>query len=78
LQRWWGTDREQVPPGTISLNHFGLAMPETPFGGIKDSGWGSEDGIEGLQACPGQIRDPQENPVKNVAHGLISNDAGVG
>ena len=40
----------EVEAGTISLNHFGLAMPETPFGGIKDSGWGSEGGIEGLQA----------------------------
>ena len=40
----------EVETGTLSINHFGLAMPETPFGGIKDSGHGSEGGTEGLQA----------------------------
>ena len=34
----------------VTINHFGLALPETPFGGIKDSGYGHEGGIEGLQA----------------------------
>lgn len=32
--------------GMVSINHFGLALPETPFGGINDSGYGSEGGIE--------------------------------
>jgi succinate-semialdehyde dehydrogenase/glutarate-semialdehyde dehydrogenase len=32
--------------GLISINHFGLALPETPFGGVGDSGWGSEGGAE--------------------------------
>lgn len=32
--------------GMVSINHFGVALPETPFGGIKDSGIGSEGGIE--------------------------------
>ncbi|RQS26452.1 MULTISPECIES: NAD-dependent succinate-semialdehyde dehydrogenase [unclassified Burkholderia] len=36
--------------GMVSINHFGLAAPETPFGGIKDSGYGSEGGSEGLDA----------------------------
>lgn len=36
--------------GNVSLNHFGLAMPETPFGGTKASGYGREGGSEGLLA----------------------------
>ncbi len=36
--------------GMVSINHFGIALPETPFGGIKDSGYGHEGGIEGLSA----------------------------
>ncbi|QEL27204.1 NAD-dependent succinate-semialdehyde dehydrogenase (plasmid) [Bosea sp. F3-2] len=36
--------------GMVSINHFGLAAAETPFGGIKDSGYGSEGGTEGLEA----------------------------
>jgi succinate-semialdehyde dehydrogenase/glutarate-semialdehyde dehydrogenase len=36
--------------GMISINHFGLALPETPFGGVRDSGHGSEGGTEGLEA----------------------------
>jgi succinate-semialdehyde dehydrogenase/glutarate-semialdehyde dehydrogenase len=36
--------------GMVSINHFGLALPETPFGGVKESGHGSEGGTEGLEA----------------------------
>jgi succinate-semialdehyde dehydrogenase / glutarate-semialdehyde dehydrogenase len=36
--------------GNVSLNHFGLAQPETPFGGVKASGYGREGGSEGLLA----------------------------
>ena len=36
--------------GMVSINHFGLALPETPFGGVKDSGYGSEGGTEGIEA----------------------------
>ena len=32
--------------GMININHFGQALPETPFGGVKDSGIGSEGGSE--------------------------------
>jgi len=35
--------------GMVTINHFGIALPETPFGGVKDSGFGHEGGIEGLQ-----------------------------
>lgn len=34
--------------GMVSVNHFGLSLPETPFGGINDSGYGSEGGAETL------------------------------
>ncbi len=40
----------EVEAGMMSINHHGLALPETPFGGMKDSGYGSEGGIEGLEA----------------------------
>jgi succinate-semialdehyde dehydrogenase/glutarate-semialdehyde dehydrogenase len=39
-----------VETGMITINHLGLGMPETPFGGVKDSGYGSEGGTEALQA----------------------------
>ncbi len=32
--------------GNVNINHFGQAIAEAPFGGVKDSGWGSEGGIE--------------------------------
>ncbi len=32
--------------GMVAINHLALALAETPFGGIKDSGYGSEGGIE--------------------------------
>jgi succinate-semialdehyde dehydrogenase/glutarate-semialdehyde dehydrogenase len=37
-----------IEAGMLSINHHGIALPETPFGGIKDSGYGSEGGSEGL------------------------------
>lgn len=36
--------------GMVGINHFGVSQPETPFGGLKDSGFGSEGGLEGLLA----------------------------
>jgi succinate-semialdehyde dehydrogenase/glutarate-semialdehyde dehydrogenase len=36
--------------GMVSINHLGLALPEIPFGGVKESGHGSEGGKEGLDA----------------------------
>jgi succinate-semialdehyde dehydrogenase/glutarate-semialdehyde dehydrogenase len=32
--------------GLVNINHFGQGLPESPFGGIKDSGIGSEGGTE--------------------------------
>jgi succinate-semialdehyde dehydrogenase/glutarate-semialdehyde dehydrogenase len=39
-----------VESGMVSVNHHGLALPELPFGGVKDSGYGSEGGAEALEA----------------------------
>src|SRR3546814_14592740 len=35
-----------IEAGMVNINHFGSALPETPFGGVKDSGIGSEGGTE--------------------------------
>ena len=32
--------------GMVNINHFGMAPAELPFGGVKDSGLGSEGGAE--------------------------------
>lgn len=39
-----------IESGMVSINHFGLALPEVPFGGIKDSGYGTEGGSEAIDA----------------------------
>jgi succinate-semialdehyde dehydrogenase/glutarate-semialdehyde dehydrogenase len=39
-----------VEAGMMSINSFALALPETPFGGMKDSGYGAEGGTEGIDA----------------------------
>ncbi len=39
-----------IESGMISINHAGLALAETPFGGVKDSGYGSEGGSEAIEA----------------------------
>jgi succinate-semialdehyde dehydrogenase/glutarate-semialdehyde dehydrogenase len=38
-----------VEAGMMSINSFALALPEVPFGGIKDSGFGSEGGTEAME-----------------------------
>ncbi|WP_375458641.1 NAD-dependent succinate-semialdehyde dehydrogenase [uncultured Enterovirga sp.] len=40
----------QIESGMVSINHHGLALPEVPFGGVKDSGYGSEGGSEAIEA----------------------------
>lgn len=48
-----------VEVGNLSINHFVASIAETPFGGVKDSGYGREGGLEGLQCY---------TVVKNVSH----------
>jgi succinate-semialdehyde dehydrogenase/glutarate-semialdehyde dehydrogenase len=37
-----------IEAGNISINTLEASLPETPFGGIKSSGYGREGGTEGL------------------------------
>jgi succinate-semialdehyde dehydrogenase / glutarate-semialdehyde dehydrogenase len=39
-----------IEAGMVSINHHGIALPEVPFGGIKDSGYGSEGGADAIEA----------------------------
>jgi succinate-semialdehyde dehydrogenase/glutarate-semialdehyde dehydrogenase len=48
-----------VEAGNLSINHFVASIAETPFGGVKDSGYGREGGTEGLT---------HYTVVKNVSH----------
>jgi succinate-semialdehyde dehydrogenase/glutarate-semialdehyde dehydrogenase len=36
--------------GIVGINSFSGSNPETPFGGVKDSGYGREGGVEGVKA----------------------------
>lgn len=42
--------RAEVRAGMLSVNHLGLALPEVPFGGLGDSGYGTEGGSEAVEA----------------------------
>jgi succinate-semialdehyde dehydrogenase/glutarate-semialdehyde dehydrogenase len=39
-----------IQSGLLAINSMVVSTPETPFGGIKHSGYGSEGGVEGLEA----------------------------
>ncbi len=39
---------QQLEAGMVGVNTFSISVPASPFGGIKQSGHGSEEGIEGL------------------------------
>ena len=39
-----------IEAGMIAINNVRLSYPDSPFGGIKESGHGSEDGPEGIMA----------------------------
>ena len=41
---------DAINSGMVGVNSVMISTPETPFGGIKESGYGSEGGVEGLQA----------------------------
>ncbi len=41
---------EALQSGMVGVNSVAISTPETPFGGVKESGYGSEGGVEGLSA----------------------------
>jgi succinate-semialdehyde dehydrogenase / glutarate-semialdehyde dehydrogenase len=52
----------EIEVGNLSINHFVASVAETPFGGVKDSGYGREGGTEGLQCY---------TVAKNVSHKMF-------
>lgn len=52
----------EIEAGNLSINHFVASVAETPFGGVKDSGYGREGGTEGLHGY---------TVAKNVSHKMI-------
>jgi len=66
----WGDDLEEaakvasrIEAGTVWVNQHGAVHPMVPFGGVKESGYGVEFGIEGLKATT----QPQVISIKKVA-----------
>lgn len=51
-----------VETGNLTINHFVASTAETPFGGVKDSGYGREGGTEGLGCY---------TIAKNVSHQFV-------
>lgn len=41
---------DALESGMVGINSFGISVPDAPFGGIKESGFGSEGGPEGLDS----------------------------
>ena len=52
---------EEIEAGNVSINTLEASLPETPFGGVKHSGYGREGGTEGLH---------NYMIVKNVSHSI--------
>jgi succinate-semialdehyde dehydrogenase/glutarate-semialdehyde dehydrogenase len=42
---------DAIEAGMVGINTARVAAPDAPFQGVKQSGHGSEDGIEGIEAC---------------------------
>ena len=40
---------DAIEAGMVGINSFGISSADAPFGGVKDSGFGSEGGKEGLE-----------------------------
>ena len=53
---------QEMEVGNLAINHFVSAVSETPFGGIKESGYGREGGVEGLECY---------TTVKSISHLML-------
>jgi len=42
---------DALEAGMVGINSVAMAAADAPFGGVKESGHGSEDGLEGLEDC---------------------------
>jgi succinate-semialdehyde dehydrogenase / glutarate-semialdehyde dehydrogenase len=42
--------RDGIESGMVGINTFAVSAADAPFGGVKDSGFGSEGGIEGMDS----------------------------
>lgn len=42
---------DAIEAGMVGINTVAMAQTDSPFGGVKESGHGAEDGPEGLHAC---------------------------
>ena len=65
----WGDNLEEaakvaakIETGTVWINQHGAIHPMVPFGGVKDSGYGVEFGVEGLKA----VTQPQVISIKKA------------
>lgn len=54
---------EGIEAGNVSINTLEASVAETPFGGVKESGYGREGGAEGLS---------HYTVVKNVSHMMVA------
>ncbi|KGJ02335.1 succinate-semialdehyde dehydrogenase / glutarate-semialdehyde dehydrogenase [Paracoccus halophilus] len=52
---------DEIEAGNVSFNTLEASLPETPFGGVKSSGYGREGGIEGLE---------NYMVIKNISHSM--------
>lgn len=52
---------EGIEAGNVSINTLEASLPETPFGGVKHSGYGREGGVEGLH---------NYMIIKNISHSI--------
>ena len=41
---------DAIESGMVGINTFAISTADAPFGGVKDSGFGSEGGLEGLDS----------------------------